>query len=123
MPRKGTLVLSGVLGAAILSLAWGQQELQATLETQVQAPYFEVDPMWPKPLPNGWVLGSTIGVGVDANDHVFIIHRGNGTLNARTEAGYPLTGPCCSSAPPVLEFDPEGNLVKAWGGPGEGYTW
>lgn len=123
MPRKGTLVTAGVLAAVIASLAWGQRELAAELELQVQAPYFEVDPYWPKPLPNGWVLGSTIGVGVDARDHVYIIHRGGATLNARTEAGYALTGPCCSAAPPVLEFDPEGNLVRAWGGPGEGYVW
>jgi DNA-binding beta-propeller fold protein YncE len=57
---------------------------------------------------------------------VFIIHRGTSTLNARTEAGLeasPPTGECCAGAPPVLEFDPEGNLVNAWGGPAEGYTW
>jgi DNA-binding beta-propeller fold protein YncE len=86
---------------------------------------FEVDPFWPKPLPNGWIIGSTIGVGVDARDHVFIIHRQE-SLNARTEAapapGSPA-GSCCTAAPPVLEFDPEGNLVNAWGGPGEGYSW
>jgi hypothetical protein len=124
MPRKRTLVTGAVLGAAIVSLAVGQAKLDASLASQpVQAPYFEVDPFWPKPLPNGWLLGSTIGVGVDARDHVFIVHRGGATLNARTEGGYPLVGPCCSEAPPVLEFDPEGNLVRAWGGPGEGYTW
>jgi hypothetical protein len=48
----------------------------------VQAPRFEVDPMSPKPLPNHWVLGMTIGVSVDAQDHVWIIHRG-GSLDAR----------------------------------------
>lgn len=64
-----------------------------------------------------------IGVGVDANDHVFIVHRGQATLNARTEGGYPATGPCCSAAPPVLEFDPEGTSVKLVGRPGQGYTW
>ena len=41
----------------------------------VQAPRFEVDPLWPKPLPNKWILGQTIGVSVDAQDHVWIIHR------------------------------------------------
>ena len=124
MPRKGTLVMVGVLGAIIISLAVGQQRLSADLATQaVQAPAFEVDPFWPKPLPNGWLLGSTIGIGVDSRDHVFIIHRGLSTLNARTEGGYPLTSACCTAAPPVLEFDPEGNLVNSWGGPGEGYTW
>ena len=124
MARKGTLVTAAVLGAVILSLFVGQRELAATLERQaVQAPVFEVDPFWPKPLPNGWVLGSTIGVGVDARDHVFIIHRGQATLNARTEAGYSQVGACCTAAPPVLEFDPEGNLVNSWGGPAQGYTW
>ncbi len=41
----------------------------------VQAPRFEVDPMWPKPLPNHWVIGNAIGVSVDAQDHIWIIHR------------------------------------------------
>lgn len=124
MARKGTLITAAVLGAAILSLIVGQRELAATLERQaVQAPVFEVDPFWPKPLPNGWLLGMVIGVGVDANDHVFIVHRGQSTLNARTEGGYAKVGPCCSAAPPVLEFDPEGNLVNSWGGPAAGYTW
>ncbi|MFM8566311.1 MAG: hypothetical protein ACKOCV_01275 [Gemmatimonadota bacterium] len=122
--RRRTLLITGALGAAILTLAVGQSRLVASLaQPAVQAPLFEVDPFWPKPLPNGWVLGSTIGVGVDARDHVYIIHRGGATLNARTEAGYALVGPCCTAAPPVLEFDPEGNLVNSWGGPGDGYTW
>lgn len=89
------------------------------------APMFEVDPFWPKPLPNHWIIGSAIGVSVDSRDHVWIIHRQQ-SLNPRTEmsAGTnPPTGECCVPAPPVLEFDPEGNLVSSWGGPGEGYDW
>ena len=89
-----------------------------------EAPMFEVDPLWPKPLPNHWILGSTIGVGVDSRDYVYIVHRGNG--NERTELGAqqdPPTGECCVAAPPVLVFDPEGNLTDSWGGPGEGYDW
>jgi hypothetical protein len=126
MPRKSTLLTAGVLGALIISLVAGQARLAATLAEQpVQAPAFEVDPFWPKPLPNGWVIGSAIGVGVDSRDHVFIVHR-QASLNARTEVGAaqdPPTGSCCTPAPPVLEFDPEGNLVNSWGGAGEGYTW
>jgi DNA-binding beta-propeller fold protein YncE len=88
----------------------------------VQAPRFEVDPLWPKPLPNHWLLGSTVGVSVDADDHVWIIHRGATLGNA--ERGLELkTGECCAAAPPVLEFDQEGNLLRHWGGPGEGYEW
>lgn len=126
MSRKRTSILAVTLGAVILTLAVGQARLSASLERQpVQAPVFEVDPFWPKPLPNGWVIGSVIGVGVDSRDHVYIVHR-HQSLNARTEIGAaqdPPTGDCCSPAPPVLEFDPEGNLVRAWGGPADGYTW
>ena len=86
---------------------------------------FEVDPFWPKPLPNHWVMGSTIGVTVDSRDHVFVIHR-QGSLGANeinAAATPPRTTDCCVPAPPVLEFDPEGNLVNHWGGPGDGYDW
>jgi hypothetical protein len=89
------------------------------------APRFEVDPFWPRPLPNHWLLGSAIGVSVDSRDHVWIIHRQQ-SLNGATEASAGRNAPsdaCCSAAPPVLEFDAEGNLVGSWGGPGEGYDW
>ncbi len=126
MRRRRTLVLAGTLTTLVVGLGVGQAALQASVDRQVQAPLYEVDPLWPKPLPNHWVLGSAIGVGVDSRDHVYIVHRGLSTLNERTEAGAatsPPTGECCLPAPPVLEFDPEGNLVNSWGGPGEGYTW
>lgn len=89
-----------------------------------QAPRFEVDAFWPKPLPNHWILGNVVGVDVDADDHVWIVHR-PGTLE-RMETYATQTPPaaeCCVPAPPVLEFDQEGNLLNAWGGPGEGYDW
>jgi len=91
----------------------------------VMAPYFEVDPLWPKPLPNHWLLGSTIGVSVDDQDHVWILHRGSSTLddNERGLELDPVRGECCAGAPPVLEFDAEGNLLRHWGGPGNGYEW
>ena len=91
----------------------------------VEAPYFEVDPLWPKPLPNHWLLGSTIGVSVDERDHVWVLHRSSATLNDN-ERGLELTprrGECCAGAPPVLEFDSQGALVRSWGGPGDGYEW
>jgi len=121
------LVVAGGLGAALAMLGAGQAAISRAADRQpVLAPAFEVDPFWPKPLPNHWILGSAIGVGVDSKDHVFIIHRGDATLNQRTEAGAnanPPIGECCRAAPPILEFDPEGNLVNAWGGPGPGYVW
>ena len=122
------LVSGAVLVAAIVGLGVGQAVLQDKAEAQrtnVQAPMFDVDPLWPKPLPNKWVLGSTIGVWVDEQDHVWIIHRSSATLH-NNEKGAELNPPiaeCCRGAPPVLAFDPDGKLVRAWGGPGQGYEW
>ena len=108
------IITTGATGAALD--AWSQQQT-------VEAPRFEVDPLWPKPMPNNWVLGQVIGVGVDSRDHVFIIHRAD-QVDENTEGGLASgISECCAAAPPVLEFDPEGNLVKGWGGPGEGFTW
>src|SRR4029077_12297615 len=86
---------------------------------------FEVDPMWPKPLPNHWVLGNVIGVGVDAREHVFIVHRFDTALEGTESPADQGTSECCKAAPPVIEFDPEGNVVAAWGGPvaGAPYPW
>ena len=89
------------------------------------APRFEVDPMWPLPMPNHWILGSTVGVAVDSRDHVFIVNLTD-TFNPRTESGSgtnPPTGECCTPAPNVVEYDAAGNTVGHFGGPGAGYDW
>ena len=90
-----------------------------------QAPYFEVDPLWPKPLPHHWLLGAAVGVSVDERDHIWIIHRSSATLddNEKGLELMPPRGECCAGAPPVLEFDRDGTLVASWGGPGNGYEW
>src|SRR6266478_9403846 len=116
---KRNLLVSATLIAVIGALGAGSNLLQKTAEAQakgaVQAPRFEVDPAWPKPLPNGWYLGQTIGVGVDANDHVWIIHRSD-SLDASESAADEGTGTCCHRTPPILEFDQAGNLLRHWGG-------
>jgi hypothetical protein len=112
-----------VLGALGVSQYAMQEQVDTAGNETITAPRFEVDPFWPKPLPNHWILGSAIGVWVDERDHVWIIHRSSATL-ANQEKGLDLnTAECCAGAPPVLEFDPAGNLVGSWGGPGEGYEW
>src|SRR6185312_2346730 len=81
-------------------------------------------PFWPKPLPSNWILGQVAGIAVDKNDHVWIIHRPATLLDDEKGAqANPPTSICCVAAPPVLEFDTDGNLLKSWGGPGPGYTW
>jgi len=113
---------------AAITATTGCDQATVNSETQSegkQAPMFEVDPFWPKPLPNHWILGSTIGLAVDSRDHVYIIHRRD-TFNERTEIGAatdPVKADCCIPAPNVLEFDAEGNLVNSWGGPADGYDW
>jgi DNA-binding beta-propeller fold protein YncE len=127
--RTRKVLVGSSLIAVVAALGIAQQQLERTASAQskaaVQAPRFEVDPMWPKPVPNHWVFGNIIGVGVDMNDHVYIIHRGAGSLEAKEiyAAENPPASECCIPAPPVLEFDAEGNLVKAWGGPGQGFEW
>ena len=129
MKQTRNVIIGGTLIALLAALGVGQHLLQQSAEAQAkgaaQAPRFEVDPMWPKPVPNHWVFGNIIGVGVDKNDHVYIIHRGAGSLEPKEiyAAANPPQSECCVPAPPVLEFDPEGNLVKAWGGPGQGFEW
>jgi hypothetical protein len=87
-------------------------------------PQLQVDPFWPKPLPNNWLLGQVAGVAVDSRDHVWIVQR-PASLSERElgAAQDPPLGKCCVAAPPVLVFDQSGNLVRAWGGPGTGYEW
>jgi DNA-binding beta-propeller fold protein YncE len=129
MKRKRNLAIGTGLLALLVALGLGQSVLQRVAAAQakggVQAPRFEVDPMWPQPLPNHWVMGNVIGVGVDTKDNIYIIHRGAGSLEAKEI--YATTDPpssdCCVPAPPVVEFDSEGKFVRAWGGPGKGYEW
>jgi DNA-binding beta-propeller fold protein YncE len=89
------------------------------LRAQAGVPKFEVDPYWPKPLPDRWVTGEIGGVCVDSQDHVFIVQRVRdvggmdghleGLTNDELNAG--------QAAPTVIEFDVEGNVVNSWGDP------
>lgn len=113
---KSNVLLSALAAASVATAASGQP---------VQAPRFEVDPLWPKPLPNHQILGSAAGVAVDSRDHVWVVNLTNSFVT-RTETGAdqdPPIGECCFPAANVLEFDATGKLVGHWGGPGAGYTW
>jgi hypothetical protein len=127
LTRNRSLVAGASIVALLVVMGISQFVLERTAAAQnkgaVQAPRFEVDPLWPKPLPNHWILGSTIGVWVDTDDHVWIIHRSTATLGNNEKTLETKQGECCAGAPPVLEFDQEGNLLRHWGGPGQGYEW
>ena len=134
--HKRSLVFGSGLVALVLALACASEALDNTGDMddyanagEGMAPQFQVDPFWPKPLPNHWILGATIGVDVDSRDHVWIVHRNTPDQfmqNQETGAAQvPPLSECCVPAPPVLEFDPEGNLVGSWGGPTDSgeYQW
>src|SRR5882724_5459826 len=131
------------VGAAIVALAGGLGvgshvlgRKAAVQAAGIVAPKFEVDPMWPKPLPNHWIIGQTIGLDVDSHDNVWIIHRPgsfdnsgketygmpNSGIAANTAGGGKPYAICCIAAPDVLEFNPAGDLIGHWG-KAEGHDW
>ena len=126
-PNRRRLALGAVSLALIALVGLGAMlsRTQAAQGDMVYGPIFEVDPLWPQPLPNHWLLGTTIGVSVDNRDHIWIIHRGDSLSAGEVPAAQdpPNAVECCFPAPPVLEFDQAGTLVGSWGGPGEGYEW
>lgn len=115
MNRAGILVLT-MLGLAV---GWGPAgSAQTSVDT---VPTFAVDPSWPQPLPNDWIVGQVSGVAVDSQDHIWILHRpARLTAGSGADAAPPRPG---IAAPPVIEFDAAGNLLQAWGGPADGYEW
>jgi len=128
MSAKRDVLVGSSFVVLVVALAIAQKLVAKTTAAPgnrvVMAPRFEVDPLWPKPLPNHWYQGMTIGVSVDAKDDVWIVHRPDTLSPAEAAADQnPPSGTCCSKAPPVLEFDPAGNLIGHWGGPGTGYEW
>src|SRR5262252_4877843 len=91
-------------------------------DAKTAIPQFEVDALWPKPLPNNWILGQVAGITVDRFDRIWVVQRPNSlTPRERAAEQNPPPSKCCAAAPPVLVFDQSGNLLCAWGGPG--YQW
>ena len=107
-------------GTALLAVAVGlglsTPQSQADSPKTPKAPKYEVDSTWPKPFPSTpdpvtgrprtWIPGEVAGTCVDSRDHVFIVTRGN-LIAPEGVKGI--------AAPPVMEFDTEGNTVAAWG--------
>lgn len=122
-----SLLFSSLAVSVLTLLSFGQNSLQQSAQAVNNdrlAPQFVVDPYWPQPLPNKWIMGRTIGIAIDQRDHLFIVHRDQDSMFMSQELGLDLgRAECCTAAPPVLEFDSAGNLINAWGGPGDGYTW
>jgi hypothetical protein len=121
MQRHLTIAGCFAAFAAVLGLASIAMERLAS-GAQVEVPQFEVDPFWPKPLPNHWVQGWTVGLDIDSQDNVWVVHRPS-SLEPAERYGEDKLSDCCFAAPPVLVFDQAGNLVRHWGGAAAGYDW
>ena len=87
----------------LLLLATAVSVLEHTVAAERQdamaAPAFQVDPLWPKPLPNQWLMGSVIGVGVDSSDRIWMLHRPSSLSdNERAAVTDPPLAACCVPA-------------------------
>ena len=121
------------IGGSLLALLAAAGVAPSTFETlaaqaKATAPTVVVDPLWPKPFPQkkAWILGSVTGVTVDAQDHVWVVHRGVDSLqtNEKGPALEPWASSCCFAAPQILEFDVAGTLLANWEPKtGTGYDW
>lgn len=111
-------LLAGCLSGTAPSPDQVVEELPLPVPTECDGapPTYTKDPNWPPVLPNGWTLATIAGVAVDADDNVWVIHRAG--VNA-ADGGVPSAG----NGPPVIQFDPDGNVITGWGGPGDGYDW
>jgi DNA-binding beta-propeller fold protein YncE len=121
-----TLTLCLAITAFVSSSALAQTEIvnPAAVAKAGGIPQFLVDPFWPKPLPKNWLLGQVAGIRVDRFDHIWVVQRPSSlTKRDRAAEQNPPQAKCCVAAPPVLVFDQSGNLIRSWGGPGQGYNW
>ena len=111
-----------VLTIALLGLAL---PAALTVAQDVSVPQYKVDPFWPKvPFPNAWLIQGVPTITTDANDHIWAISRADDLRPDESMATYdPPRGDCCVAAPEILEFDAQGNLLNAWGGPGHHPLW
>jgi DNA-binding beta-propeller fold protein YncE len=101
-------VIGGVLATLLGPGSTLQRDARAAAWPALDSPKFEVDTSWPKPFSGLWVTGEIGGTCIDAQDHVFIVSRANLTPDEQKNA---------QPAPPVIELDPEGNVVNSWGTP------
>src|SRR5262249_46961369 len=107
-----------ILSVAIVAMiaggrgALGEKASAQAGAAPAQNPKVRPGGAWPK-LPNKWIMAIVSSTWIDEQDHLWVLQRPN-TLSAEEKA---------KAAPPVLEFDAQGNFIQAWGGPGAGYDW
>ena len=126
---KRLRLLAGIALAFLVAAVALSTFVQQSAEAQ-SAPSYRNVPLWPRPFADdSWVIGSVTSVTTDAQNHVWVSHRGNESLEANERGmvaapgGLPSSSVCCTAAPFILEYDTAGNLVSSWGGASTGYQW
>jgi sugar lactone lactonase YvrE len=102
---RSRLIVFGTCAVLLITCAI----ISAPLLQAQSAPKYEVDPFWPK-IPDKWVIGPLGGACIDAQDHVFLLHRQEALTELKSRDRSDGV-----AAPPVMEFDAQGNLVNSWG--------
>lgn len=136
--KRTLLGLAAALSAVVAALGIWQLQMGEAQADRGDRPRFSVDPSWPKALPHKWLIGQVPGLAVDKDDNIWIVQRARTLTNDERGASTtdipvapipsppPLDGAarpqgaiadCCLPAPAVMQFDPKGNLLRAWGGP------
>jgi DNA-binding beta-propeller fold protein YncE len=115
----GMLLVLVVLRRSPLTLVHAQSTKEAPHIGEGGLPRFEKDLTWPR-VPAKWRMGFGTAVAIDADDNVWVLSRPRTLVHSRSTAP-DLTS---TAAPPVMEFDNEGNFIQGWGGEsGPGYQW
>jgi DNA-binding beta-propeller fold protein YncE len=135
MKRKSVFFLGAACFALLVVTGVGVLTGNQALRAQGAAPAYRVAPLWPAPFPDdSWVIGSVSGVTVDSQNRVWVVHRGNDSLEGNEKGmvasigrggvpAPPTSSVCCMSAPVVLEYDASGKFLGGWGGPSSNYAW
>src|SRR5580658_8007874 len=117
--KKGAKAIAVAIGVYCLWTLVAGPGTRAQDKQEKDAPIYKVDPYWPKPLPNKWIMQQVPTLTVDKDDHIWVLNRSRQIMPDENGASTtPPRADCCIVGPGVLEFDTDGNFLKGWGGPG-----
>lgn len=118
MASRRRLIVRGAVAALVVVASAG-----CAVADEGQVPTFEVDPFWPMPLEYPNILGPVSGLTVAPDGNVLIVTRQDGFNQGNEINAVTGTGDCCTPTLAVMEYAPDGSLVREWGAPDQGYPW
>ena len=111
--RIAAALVAGLFLPAIAGAQGANAKAAPGSPTADRLPIYEIDPTWPPTLPNDWILGDIRGLFVDDRDHLWVIHMPSSLTPQEIGAAVkPPIADCCFPAPPILELDPDGKVLR-----------